>query len=332
MEARVQEIGRELFRLAQQEHEHLTTLNRWTKQVLGWCLADPRLKGQVLRFIDALPALRSPQAVVRHLHEYFPAHETRLPAALRAGVSLARPGLLTASAAAAVVRQLVEQVARQFIAGSRLDEATPIVQRMRARGFLVSFDLLGEQVTSEREADQYTQAYLTLLATPGLHLSVKPSSLTPHFDPLSFDDSVSRALARLLPIARRAAEAGAAMTLDMEQYEYRDMTLALAKHLLEEPGLGERIRLGVVIQAYLADAEPVTEELIQWLAQHHRRLSVRLVKGAYWDYEVAHARQRGWPIPVHREKWQTDQAFERLTRTLVAASSVVRTEFGSHNL
>ncbi len=332
MEARTLVIGRELFRLARREHEHLTTLNRWTKQLLSWCLADPHLKGQVLRFIDVLPTLRTPQAVVRHLHEYFPTTQARLPAALRVGVSLARPGLLTASAATAVVRQIVEQVAHQFIAGSQLDEAAPIVQRLAAQGLLVSFDLLGEQVTSEREADRYARAYLALLATPGLHLSIKPSSLTPHFDPFSFDDSVSRALVRLLPIARRAAEAGAALTLDMEQVEYRDLTLALARRLLQEPGLGERIRLGVVIQAYLADAEPVTAELIQWLTQHHRRLSVRLVKGAYWDYETAHARQRGWPLPVHQEKWRTDQAFERLTRQVLAASSVIRTEIASHNL
>ena len=332
LEARTQAIGRELLARARQEHAHLSSLNRWTTQLLRWCLADPHVKSQVLRFLDVLPSLTTPRAVVRHLREYFPTDAWRLPAALRLGVRLARPGLLTAPTVSFMVHQMVKQVAQQFIAGAHPEDAVSVMQRLASRGMLVSFDVLGEQVTSEQEADRYAHGYLNVLTRPTLHLSIKPSSLTPNFDPLSFDDSLSRALARLRPIAQRAVETDSALTLDMEQVEYRDLTLALAKRVLEEPGLGERIRLGVVIQAYLTDAEAVTSELLQWLSAHHRRLAIRLVKGAYWDYEVANALQRGWPIPVSREKWQTDRTFERLTERLLSASPMVRPEIASHNL
>ncbi len=349
-EARTQAIGRELFARAKQQHEHLTTLNRWTKQVLQWCLADPQVKAQVLRFIDCLPCLRSPQAIVRHVREYFPTDQLRLPVPLRLGVSLSRPGLITAPAVAFGVHQLVEQVARQFIAGSTTNEAAALIQRMGAQGLLVSFDVLGEQVTSEQEAERYAERYRTVLrslhgavtaappAGPGredrpvIHLSLKPSSLSAHLDPLSFEESLERAMARLRPIAELACEVGAALTLDMEQHELRDLTVALAKRLLGEAGVGERIQLGIVVQAYLRDSEPVVAALVEWLQAHRRRLAIRLVKGAYWDSEVAISRQRGWTAPVYLEKWQTDLAFERLTEQLLAHHTLINTEIASHNV
>ncbi len=350
LEARTQAIGRELFHLAKREHEHLTSVNRWTREVLKWCLADPQLKTQVLRFIDCLPSLQSPRAVARHLREYLPTHQLRLPSALRLGVSLSRPGLLTAAAASLVIHELVEQVARQFIAGARIDDAIAVLQRLGARRAMVSFDLLGEQVVSEHEADQQAIRYLTLIrqlseagqqpevvrvvpkVSSSVHVSVKPSSLAARLDPLSLGESVERAFSRLLPIAKVAADAGAAITLDMEQAELRELTLALAKRLLTTPVIGERIQLGIVIQAYLRDSEEVTMRLIEWLEAQRRTLSIRLVKGAYWDHEVAQATQRGWTIPVYLEKWETDSAFERLTTHLLTASPTVQTAIASHNI
>ncbi len=44
---------------------------------------------------------------------------------------------------------------------------------------------------------------------------------------------------------------------------------------------------------------------------------VRLVKGAYWDYETVHAQSQGWPIPVYQQKWETDANYERQTRFLL---------------
>lgn len=350
IEARTQAIGRKLFELAKREHVHLTQLNRWTKHVLAWCLADQQLKAQVLRFIDCLPSLHTPGAIVRHVREYFPTDRLRLPKALRLGVRLARSGLLTAPAVATVVRQLVEQVARQFIAATTLEDAVKIIQRMASQGTFVSFDVLGEQVTSDQEADEYAKRYSMLIkelsqacrglkaAEPSLrggalvHLSIKPSGLSAYFDPLGFEESVERAMTRLLPIAQVATQVGAFVTLDMEQREFRDLTLELAKRLLLDQSVSERLQLGIVIQSYLTDSEALVTELLEWLTRYQRRLSIRLVKGAYWDYEVAQAKQRGWPIPVFLEKWQTDLAFERLTDQLLAAHPLVHTAVASHNL
>jgi len=350
LEAKTQAIGRELFQRVRQQHTHLTTLNRWTKQVLGWCLADPVVKTRVLGFIDVLPSLHTPGAIVRHMRDYFPTSQLRLPSALRLGVSIARSGLLTAPTVSAVVHQVIEHVAKQFIAASTVEEAGALLRQVTPHGVRLSFDILGEQVVSEREAELASERYVALItqlseacrdrtvpamSAPGgplVHVSVKPSSLTAHFDPLSVEVSIERALHRLLPIATVAADVGASITLDMEQYALRDLTLELAKRLLTTPGVGERLQLGVVIQAYLVDAEAITADLLRWLQSAHRRLSVRLVKGAYWDYEVAMAQQRGWTIPVYLKKEQTDQVFERLTAKLLSATALIDPAIASHNL
>jgi len=357
LEERTQAIGRELFAAATREHAHLSVVNRWTAQVLSWCLSDPSLKANVLRFIDVLPSLRTPRDVAQHVREYFPP-DFRLPPALRLGTQLARPGLLTHGALALVIRQLIEQLARQFIAEHRPDgSARPhandgvgarIVQAMSSRGATCTVDLLGEQVLTEEEADRYVSQCAVLLdecasasaalppsvavarEQPAANLSVKPSALTSRFDPISPEVSVRRSAKRLSPLLARAERLGALINLDMEQYELRDLTLALAKRLLLEATDGAR--LGIVIQAYLRDAEPVVEALLAWLASQRRTLTIRLVKGAYWDSEVAHARQHGWPEPVYEAKAETDLAFERLTLRLLGASPLVATAIASHNV
>ena len=346
LEARTQAIGRELFANAQREHAHLSVLNRWTAQVLSWCLADPAVKSAVLRFIDVLPSLTTPHQIARHVREYFPTHDLRLPKALRLGAGLARSGLLTQGAVSAMVHQLVEHVARQFIAQPHPEGVKQIIHALAERGATCSFDVLGEQVLSESEADQYVTQCTTLLremsssyagltvATcgPRANLSIKPSALTPRFDPISPTQSIERASRRLMPLIELAAASGAMINLDMEQYELRDLTLALVKRLLTHPPENSTSSLGVVIQAYLCDAEPVTEELLTWLASHERFVTVRLVKGAYWDSEVAQARARYWPVPVYDEKAATDLTFERLTRRLLSAHPLVTTAIASHNV
>ncbi|MDP3722633.1 MAG: proline dehydrogenase family protein [Candidatus Omnitrophota bacterium] len=350
VEARTQVIGRELFAAAKREHAHLSVLNRWTAQVLSWCLADPALKSRVLQFLDVLPSLRSPGEIARHVADYFPTTDLRLPAALRLGSQLARPGLLTQRALSTIVTQLVEQVGRQFIAEASTDGARQVIRSLALRGSTCSLDVLGEQVLSEVEADRYVAQCARLLRDgvaadaslppgappvvcgPRVNLSVKPSALSPRFDPISPGPSVERAAQRVLPLLELAAEQGADLTLDMEQFELCDLTIALAKRLLVHPTGHPQARLGIVVQAYLRDAEARTEELLEWLASHERMLSVRLVKGAYWDAEVAQARQAHREIPVHQEKTTTDLSFERLTRRLLSASPLVTTAIASHNI
>lgn len=349
LEERTQAIGRDLFAAATRHHAHLSVLNTWTAQVMSWCMGDPKLKASVLRFIDVLPSLATARDVARHVREYFPDNVT-LPPALRLGSQLARPGLLTSGALSAVIHNLVQHTARQFIAESSEANIERVLIGLAGRGLSCSLDILGEQVLTEAESDRYAAHCAALLdrasseyaaldgkstppaVTPLVNVSVKPSALTPRFDPISPRASITRAMARLMPLIAQASNRGAAIHLDMEHYELRDLTLELAQQALAHPEHGPHARLGVVIQAYLRDSEPATTRLIEWLTAHHRPLIVRLVKGAYWDSEVALAGQRHWPVPVYDVKDESDRAFERLTRRLLEAAPLVTTAIASHNV
>jgi hypothetical protein len=94
---------------------------------------------------------------------------------------------------------------------------------------------------------------------------------------------------------------------------------------------------GLVLQAYLRDSPATLDTVLDWLGRVERAqpLTVRLVKGAYWDHEIVEARQHGWQSPVFEVKAECDLNFEALTRRLLdarAAGSGLRVAVASHNL
>src|SRR5439155_1505168 len=132
---------------------------------------------------------------------------------------------------------------------------------------------------------------------PRVNVSVKPTALSALFAPASARDGLAEARERLLPILRRAREAGATVHLDMEHDDVKDLTLELLRGLGAEFPDGPQ--LGCVIQAYRKDAFADLRAVVAWSERALRLpLAVRLVKGAYWDFETVVAAAEGWPVPV----------------------------------
>ena len=125
---------------------------------------------------------------------------------------------------------------------------------------------------------------------------------------------------------------GAAVTVDMEQNCFRELTLEIFRGVLAEDEFRAQPYAAIALQAYLKDSARDVSELIRWARNYHRRVGVRLVKGAYWDSEIAWAKQKNWPIPVFLDKAATDANYEQLSRMLLEAHDVIDAAFGSHNL
>src|SRR5207247_3236889 len=102
--------------------------------------------------------------------------------------------------------------------------------------------------------------------------------------------------------------------------------------LLDEDAFRSVRNVGIVLQAYLRDTERDARALIDWARRRRTPVTVRLVKGAYWDYETAHARLESWPVPVFEVKSETDAAFERLTRLFLENADAIDLAVGSHNI
>ena len=118
----------------------------------------------------------------------------------------------------------------------------------------------------------------------------------------------------------------------MEQYIYRALSYELFCRVLEEAEFRDWADVGIVVQAYHADAEAELRMLRDWVERRGAPITIRLVKGAYWDFEVATARRLGWPEPVYLQKWQSDACFERCARYLIENHESLRPAFGSHNV
>jgi RHH-type proline utilization regulon transcriptional repressor/proline dehydrogenase/delta 1-pyrroline-5-carboxylate dehydrogenase len=120
----------------------------------------------------------------------------------------------------------------------------------------------------------------------------------------------------------------------MESLDSREAVLDLVLELLAEPEFRDGPSAGVVLQAYLVDSPAQFATIRDWAGSVSRSspLTVRLVKGAYWDHEVVEARQHGWPVPVFEDKAACDRNFEALTTELLAARPSLRVAIASHNL
>src|SRR3954451_23859991 len=138
-------------------------------------------------------------------------------------------------------------------------------------------------------------------------------------------------------LLRRADQLRAHLRIDMESLDSRDAISELILELLSEEEFRKGPSAGMVLQAYLRDSPQTCDAILEWLsngagAQRAHPLTVRLVKGAYWDHEIVQAAQHGWSAPVFDVKADTDANFELLTRRLLDARPLVRVAIASHNL
>ena len=354
IEASTREIGRTIFdRIS---HRQPTVLERrwWDDRIMSWAMQDESVKVQMFRFIDVLPMLGDSAATIRHLHEYFHEVDRHLPGAVRLGLAVATPHSLAGRALALAARRQAMGHARRFIAGTTSAEVLAAAMRERKlrRGF--TLDILGEAVTSEVEADRYLQLYLDLLdqiaptvngwpeipqidragiqELPRVNVSVKLSALDSRFDPIDPEGTTRRVGNRLRTLLRRARQNRAHVHVDMESYQTKDLALTIFRQIMAEDEFRDWPDVGIVIQAYLKDAETDLKDLAEWARRRGTPVWVRLVKGAYWDYETVLAEQLGWPVPVFQQKWRSDANFERLARYLMLNHRWLRPALGSHNI
>lgn len=323
----------------------------WTERMMGWAMSHPSFRTQLFRFIDVFPATAGDDDVLEHLDEYLHAGDS--PRLLDLAVDLAEhlPG--GKAVAASLARRNVSEVASRFIVGSGPREALEALGEMWHHGTASTVDLLGEKTVSDGEADAYAQRVLDMidvLSTAArswednqqlaaddigplarVSISLKPTALAPFFEPLNRDRVMAGAGHRLGPILHRACQAGVSVYLDAEHYDTKSLSLAMVRRLLEDEGLDE-LELGLVIQCYLRDSRDDLADLIAFSATRPRPLTIRLVKGAYWDTETIQAAAAGWPPPVFLDKAHTDANYERCTRLLHDHHGEVRAAFGTHNL
>ena len=348
LQADVERRGRRIFELVDRHPQSIFSKAGFYQRMMALCMRDEHFKVQMFRFVDVLASLRRGGEIVRHLEEYFADMHNGFAPIVHTGVRLAR---VAPWVSGQFLRWNVSGMARQFIAGRNPHDVMRTLRKRHRKGLGFTVDLLGEAVVSEKEATDYTVRCFDLLEGlaretrdwsdasgenselfPVVNLSVKISALYSQMNPADPADAISHLAPKLRQLLRRARELGAFVNFDMESYAHKNTTLALFKTLFLEREFLDWPHAGIVVQAYLQDSGKDLQDLLAWGRARGTRFTVRLVKGAYWDYERIKSRQNGWDIPVFQQKSASDANFEALTRVLLENESIVTAAFGSHNV
>jgi RHH-type transcriptional regulator, proline utilization regulon repressor / proline dehydrogenase / delta 1-pyrroline-5-carboxylate dehydrogenase len=357
-EQQIQTIARQLLAETTEKRSLFAKVRdqfRWDDKLLSWTMDNPSLRVQLFRLIDCLPSLTSKPEIARHLQEYLSSDASvELPQALKGLLNFTAPDSVPGQVAAATLSTAVETLARKYIAGETLKQAIKSIEQLRKQSMTFTMDVLGEAVITETEAQAYLDRYLELMTqlsdaaqdwtfvpqadrADGVDLAkvqvtAKLTAFYSQFDPLDVKGSHAKVSDRIRTLLRRAKEVGAAVHFDMEQYRYKNATLNTLKQLLMEDEFCDRTDVGITLQAYLRDSFQDLQDLIQWAKQRGKPITVRLVKGAYWDQETIIARQNHWPTPVYNHKSSTDANFERMTQWLLENHDYLYAAIGSHNV
>lgn len=349
----IKEIGREIFKRSQSAPK-VFKKNMLGNLMMDWAMKHPLIKAEMFRFVDVLATLTTTRQITEHLREYFLDSKIKLPLGGRTTLKILLSNPLSASLTTCVVKKNIGTMANMFITGVNTNKADTKLQNLWGAGFCFTVDILGEAVVSEVEADEYRQKYIDLVKglaaeakgwkfnalleetsfgkIPKANVSVKFSSLYSQADNLSFRKSVEGFKDGLRPVLREAVKNGVFINLDMEQNDFRELMMTAAEEIYSEDEFKYYPHLGIVIQAYLKDAEKDLQRIINLSKGRSHPLTVRLVKGAYWDYEVMMAKQRGGKIPVWENKNETDANYEKCTRLLFDNYPRILSAFASHNV
>lgn len=348
-ETQTQAIAKDLLAQMREKRSFFSKVRdqmRVDDKLMDWAMSNPALRVQLFRLIDCLPALQSNEEVARHLREYLGDESVELPGGLKA--------LLNTPMAAVTFKTAVEALAYKYISGANVQQVIKTIERLRKEKMSFTIDLLGEAVITEAEAMSYQQRYLELIEQlaevttkwsrvdgvdqvqgqdlPQAQVSMKLTAFYSQFDPLDPGGSKEIVCDRVRPLLRRARELGVALHFDMEQYEYKDMTIRILQELLMEDEFRDRADIGVTIQGYLRDSYEDLRDWIQWAKERGTPVTMRLVKGAYWDQETIKAIQNNWIQPVFNDKAATDLNYEKLTELLLENHDYLRAAIGSHNV
>lgn len=325
-----QSLGRELFTLVRKETRPIIRPFWWKEKAIMWFARDDNLRTQMLRFVDVFPVLQTTAERNQHMREYLIQGLPRVPPLFRIADALSRFPI-GANIVASVAEWGVKTIGQHFIVGPTPEEVLIAIRKLQKEGASYTLDVLGEAVISESEADKYMQKYISLIEQlsspdyPRINLSVKLSALSSQSDP----EAIKNRLRKILRVVKKMA---VPVTVDAEQYQYRDMTINIFMGIFDEEEFKDFEGAGIAMHSYFLDSEQKIREVIDWAKGRATPILVRLVKGAYWDSEITTAVQKGWPIPVYREKWQTDMCFERCTDLLLENCDVIRLAVASHNI
>ena len=231
----------------------------------------------------------------------------------------------------------------QFVTGETIAEALANARKHEDKGFRYSYDMLGEAALTEADAQRYMISYQQAIHAigkasngrgiyEGPGISIKLSALHPRYSRAQYERMMDELYPRLLSLTLLARSYDIGINIDAEEADRLEISLDLLERLCFEPDLAGWNGIGFVIQAYQKRCPAVIDYVIDLAQRSHRRLMIRLVKGAYWDSEIKRAQVDGLEgYPVYSRKVYTDVSYLACARKLLGVPNAIYPQFATHN-
>ena len=272
------------------------------------------------------------------------------PAVAAAGVE-SGSGILAKLGARSVVAatlRAVQLLGRQFVLGQTIDEALreAVGARQQTRNLRFSYDMLGEGARTDADARKHLASYQNAISVLAARaslgapceendgISIKLSALHPRYEDAQAQRVMDQLLPRVWGLCQQAAAANINLTIDAEEVDRLELSLAVfealaervAQHFPRWPGFG------LAMQAYQTRALELIEHVTALARKYRIRLMCRLAKGAYWDAEIKRAQEMGMPAyPVFTYKHHTDVSYLACARALLEVPDAIYPQFATHN-
>ncbi|PJZ84892.1 proline dehydrogenase family protein [Leptospira harrisiae] len=309
-----------------------------TSVIIHFGFRYPKLKLQTFKFIDVLPSLET-KNIYSYLKIYIFDEDTEIPIFLKTFIHTFINLFYLNSFVSYILLIVVQFFAKRFILCDSPYDLNKKNNLTRPK----TYDILGEVALSPKEANEYRKQYMELIEClpevihnidPKLrtNISIKCSGIETRLFPEAEETSTNYLKEALRPILRLAMEKGIGINIDMEQYDLKSTITRATKELFLEEEFKLYPHFGIVVQSYLKSSK---EELIEWKEFARIRkvpITIRLVKGAYLEYERIKSEERGWKTPVFDTKQETDIKFEENVLFLMDSYPYLRSAFGTHNL
>lgn len=237
----------------------------------------------------------------------------------------------------------MHHLATQFVIAETIEEALSTSKPLTKLGYWFSYDMLGEGARTYEDAERYYQDYKHAIQVLGQHtskiyqygnpsISVKLSALHPRYELSQASLVLEELTTKLIELCKLAKANGIGLTIDAEEVARLDLSLDIIEILMKEQSLSNWLGLGVAVQAYQKRSWFVLDWLGKMAFENHRKIHVRLVKGAYWDSEIKRSQILGLnDYPVFITKSATDIAYMACVKKLLEYSNVCYPEFATHN-
>lgn len=247
-----------------------------------------------------------------------------------------------------VIRTAVDKAMRimskQFVMGRTIQEALKRAQKKEAIGYRYSYDMLGEAAITAEDAERYFKAYLNSIHEIGTSIqqpsnvythpgiSIKLSALHPRYQESQRERVLAELPPKLLLLAQAAKKYQIGLTIDAEESERLDLSLDVIERVFVDDSLDEWDGFGLAVQSYQKRAFYVLDWVAELARSKHRRVMVRLIKGAYWDSEIKKAQMQGLSdYPVFTRKVFTDVSFQACAKKLMSMTDAIYPQFATHN-